>query len=291
MADQAANILRRKARSSRAASSAARITPESALKLAFGRAGRGLAGLGLRMVGFADERSTVAGLAGAVPEAGLVTTLRRASGGTGVLIVDPGMTAALIESETMGRVGRATGAPRPPTRIDALIVGAFVDAALAEFDGLAESLSIAAAVTGWRVGEMIADPATMPLVVEDVAMRSFRIGFDFGDGARSGTAQIALPLAPPRPVVAPDAAAEGLARDLERRVMAAQAEVRAVLARLSLPLDEVTAWQPGGLLPLPRESLLSVRLEDIDGALLARGKLGRVNGNRALRLLPPVGGD
>lgn len=287
MVEPAANILRRKAVSGKATPMAAAMTPEAAMKLAFGRAGRPLLGLGLRMIGFGIERATVAGLIRAVPEAGLVMTLRRPAGGIGVLIVDPEMTAALIESETMGRVGRSTGARRSPTRIDALIVGAFVDAALAQFDEVAGDLSIAAAVCGWRVSEMIGEVASMALVLEDVAMRKFRIGFDFAGGARSGEAQIALPIDPPRPAAPPGEEAEGFAHDLQARVMAAPAEVQAVLARMTLPLDLVSTWQPGSLLPLPREALLSVRLEDIDGVAVARGKLGQMNGNRALRLMAP----
>jgi len=290
MGEAAGEILRRKVATGRGPAAVAAPTPEKAWRLALGRAGRAKPGLGLRLTAFGMERATVARIAELAPEAALVATMAHAAGGTGALVVDAATRNALVEAETMGRLATAPQELRAPTRIDALIVGAFIDSVLVAFDELAAGLSIAPAVCGWRVGEMIAAPRILPLVVEDLPLRLFRMEFGFDDGARTGMALVALPMEAPKPVVA-ETLGEGFTGDLERAVMAAPAEVRAVLARLSLPLEAVTGWVPGMLVPLPRGALGQVRLEDIDNVPVARGRLGQMNGMRAVRIAPRGEGD
>jgi flagellar motor switch protein FliM len=287
VSETSTSILRRKAGFGRPPPEIVAMSPEKAFRLAFGRAGRGLQGLGLRLTAFGMERVVTTALVDAAPDLSLVATLNRADGATGVVILDPGYRAALIEAETMGRIAKGAPADRPATRIDALIAGGFTDAALAIFDEIGAELSIAPAVTGYRMGEMLPGPAMLPLVLEDVPFRLFRLGFDFADGARQGAALIALPFE-----AAPSADAgndDRMQRDLAATVMAAPAEVRAILTRLKLPLDEVTEWQPGDLVPLPREVLDEVKLVDIDGVPIAGGRLGQVGGLRAVRVRMPEG--
>jgi flagellar motor switch protein FliM len=277
----AESILRRKAGAGRRPEFT-QMSPEKAMKLAFGRAGRGIAGLGLRMSAFSIERSSVAALAASAAESTMVLTLAQGGSPGGAVFVDPGMTAALIEAGTMGRVGRGEVESRAPTRIDALVVAAFLDTALAAFDELAADLSVAATVTGWRPGEMLPAATVLPLMLEDVPMRLFRLGFDFAEGAREGRLTLAMPMDRNR---GRGAGAEGLGPQLQNAVLAARANVRAVLARLNLPLDAVTTWEPGSLVPLSRELLTQVLIEDLDRVTVARGRLGQVNGARAVRIV------
>jgi flagellar motor switch protein FliM len=290
MGEPAGDMLRQKVATGRGPAAVATLTPEKAWRLSFGRAGRTMQGLGLRLTGFGMERATVARMADLAPEAALVLTMMRAAGGSGALIVDPSMRNALVEVETMGRLAKGPQDLRPPTRIDALIVGAFFDSVMAAFDELAVDLSIADAVRGWRVGEIVGGAKVLPLVVEDLALRLFRMSFEFDEGARGGTALLALPMDAPKPLVSA-APGEAFSRDLEQVVLGAPAEVRAVLARLSLPLDAVMDWAPGLIVPLPRQALGQVRLEDIDNVSVARGRLGQMNGMRAVRLSPRIAED
>ena len=66
--------------------------------------------------------------------------------------------------------------------------------------------------------------------------------------------------------------------------MGAQAELSAVLHRLTLPLSAVLALRAGDVLPLPSAALDRVSVEGLDGRRLALGKLGQNQGSRALRL-------
>jgi flagellar motor switch protein FliM len=282
MAGTASNILRRKAGVGRPPPEIAAMSPEKAMRLAFGRAGRDTPGLGLRLISFAIDRMVVPALIDAATPLTLVATLVRGDGAVGAVLFDPGIVAALIEAETMGRLRPGPVPERPPTRIDALMVGAFLDRGLGLFDEVATDLSIAEATTGYRFGDVISQPRTLALMLEDQPYRALRLGFDFCDGVRQGSALLAMPFDPP--AKAPAADRDGFGRDLHEAVMTAPAEVRAVLTRLSLPLDAVTAWEPGDLLPLARDVLDSVVLEDIDGTQVGRGRLGQSNGARAVRL-------
>lgn len=67
------------------------------------------------------------------------------------------------------------------------------------------------------------------------------------------------------------------------------ARMDAVLHRLVLPLSAAERLQPGDLIPLPVEALDSVELLAGDGAGVAGGRLGQINGMRAVRLAWPEG--
>jgi flagellar motor switch protein FliM len=264
------------------------MTTEKALRLAFGRAARALPALGLHLASLAEERAALPALAEGVVPGALLVLLRGRDGGAGALACDAGFVAAVIEAETTGRLAPQPPPARPPTRIDAVIAGGFCDAALAAFDEAAAELPGAAALTGFRAAEAVAGPQQLALTLDDVAYRVLRLGFLFGDGGRSGTVTIALPWEPA--ALAAARGAEALRRDLAQAVLAAPAELHAVLARLALPLERVSAWAPGDTVTLPREALDGVRLEDRDGTALAGGRLGQAGGQRAVRLrMPPAG--
>jgi flagellar motor switch protein FliM len=282
MAGSSSDILRRKAGVGRPPPEIPAMSPEKAMRLAFGRAGRDTAGLGLRLISFAIDRVVVRSLVQAATPQTLVGTLVRADGAVGAVLLDPGFVTALIEAETMGRLRPGDVGDRAPTRIDALIAGAFLDRGLGLFDEVATDLSIAEATTGFRFGAVITQPTMLGLMLEDQPYRALRLGFDFCDGVRQGSALLAMPFDPPAKAEAD--VRDSFGRDLHEAVMITPAEVRAVLTRLTLPLDEITAWEPGALLPLARDVLDGVVLEDIDGAPVGRGRLGQSNGVRAVRL-------
>lgn len=287
MVTATAQTLRRMTGAGRPPPEIASLTPEKALRLAFGRAGRALPALALRLTGFAMERTTAAGLAAALPDLPLLLLLcRHGEGAAGAAVLDAGLRSALVEVETTGALGRGPAADRPATRIDAVLAAGFLDGALAVFDDLAADLSIAPAVTGFRLGEVLSSPRALPLVLADIPYRLFRLEFDLGEGARQGRLLLAMPelgSVPKRD------AAPGLSGDLAAAVMAAPAELRVVLVRLRLPLERVTAWQPGEVIDLPREALDAATIEDITGEVVGRGRLGRQGGHRAVRLQPEAG--
>ena len=92
----------------------AAMSPEKAMRLAFGRAGRA----GCRAGPAADRVRDGADHARR-PDRGrartaLVVTLTRGDGATGALVLDAGIRAAVLEAQTMGRVSRAAPPTGPP---------------------------------------------------------------------------------------------------------------------------------------------------------------------------------
>lgn len=309
-----------------------RMSAEKALAIAFGRAGRDVPGLGLRMAGFARERVDLVDLAEAFEPGSLAMFLvprgsseapdadRAArpsvnpnscssqSSGTlsfsssrasrakaaappeqaihgGLLIADPGLLTALVEARMTGHVSTSAGPPRSPTRIDGLIVGGLVDEALTQFDLLVPDLSLAPMVSNWQVGTMVASAASAKLTLRDGLFICFTLDFDFAEGARQGRLVLAMPEAPPpaREAVTDDAAPTNLAQI----VLQTRGDLRAILARMPVPLSRLSMWQPGHTIPIPRSALTGVRIEDIDGTLVGRGRLGQLSGARAVRITAP----
>lgn len=256
-----------------------RLTPERALHIAFGRAARGFPEPGLRMSSCSSEQTGLAALAAAAPAEGMMTALLVRDGASGgALLADMSLVSALVEAETTGRLARSPPEARAATRLDLLVASRLLNAALAAFDEVGADLPIAAAATGWRLGALQPAPSALPLVLPEAPLRLMRLRFELGP--REGQLWLATPLLPPRPAFDPP----GGTVCLSPAVLAARAQVRAVLARLELPLEALDAWQPGTLLPLERAALGEVRIEDIAGATIARGRLGQVNGARAVRL-------
>lgn len=282
MAATGSEVLRRKTGAGRPPPEIVAMSPEKAMRLAFGRAGRDLAGLGLRMTGFAMDRTIVTSLVESVPPRALITTLvRESDGATGTAILEPGFITSVLEAETTGRVTQMPPPDRAATRIDALICSDFLNKALGLFDDVAAGLSLAPAVTGFRMGDVLTSPGTLSLVLDDVPFRTTRLDFEFS-GLRQGGIVLAMPFDPPAER-APDPA-QGFAPGLQDAVMAAPADVRAVLTRIEVPLESVADWEPGLLLPISRDVLDHVTVEDIDGNTVAHGRLGQMSGNRAVRL-------
>ena len=63
-----------------------------------------------------------------------------------------------------------------------------------------------------------------------------------------------------------------------------RAEMSAVLCRFRLPVSEFTALKKGDVVPLDSAFLYETELVGINGQVIASGRLGQLNGSRAIRL-------
>ena len=119
-----------------------------------------------------------------------------------------------------------------------------------------------------------------------------------GNGAKTGPVMLALPAEgrgrPPKPAPmatpAPVAAAL-FTKALTDQVMRTDANLSAVLHRLTLPLSALMALKAGDLVPLSTAALDRIVLEGLDGRQLGTGKLGQNRGMRAVRLVPEAVSD
>ncbi|MEI4470704.1 FliM/FliN family flagellar motor switch protein [Frigidibacter sp. MR17.24] len=290
--------MRRKLDAGRRPEEAFVMTTEKAMGQSMTRAAQELLSLPLRVMRQQEHRVTLADLPEFLEDRALMALLNGPGEGTGLMVVPPPMLSALIEMRTIGRLAAQMPAARRPTRTDATMAADFIDAFLVALEeSLAGTLELIWA-GGFRYGSYLDDPRPLPLMLEDAAYRAFRFELEFGPTgqARAGTCLLVLPaegrgrhLAVERLAAEPRAAApaedlQDWARRLEAAVLEAPGLLNGVLARVSLPLGRVLSLAPGQTIELPAGALDAARVEGPGGRLVARARLGRQQGQRALRL-------
>ncbi|MFO1173857.1 MAG: FliM/FliN family flagellar motor C-terminal domain-containing protein [Paracoccaceae bacterium] len=300
-------LLGRKIAAGRPAPDPAVMTAERAFHIAFARAGERQMNLPLRVVALAEQALSGPEIAEVVPEQALLLLLHGPGDGMGLAAFAPTALAALIEMLTLGRVADHPPPPRRPTRTDAALVCAFADHLLAECEALLDATEDRIWIGGFRFGTHLPDPRPLGVMLEEPAYRVFRLTLAFGlprgpeAEVRTGEAMLAFPAtgrsqppAPPPPgdgdARAREEADAGWRTALQRVVLSADADVRAVLARVTLPLADLLKIETGQSLPLPPGALGAVQLEGSDGRLICLGQLGQGQGHRAVRLAPEEDG-
>jgi len=208
-------------------------------------------------------------------------------------MLSPPVLSAMIEMQTIGRVGSVAPPVRKPTRTDASMVADMIDRALQELEAGLESDPDLIWAGGFRYASFLDDPRPLGLLLEEEYYRVLQAELRLGNGARSGGVMLALPAEgrgrPPKPAPtatpAPVAAAL-FSKALTDQVMRTEADLAAVLHRLTVPLSYVMALKEGDLVPLSTAALDRIVLEGLDGRPLATGRLGQNRGMRAVRLAP-----
>jgi flagellar motor switch protein FliM len=287
MASQDHNsVIHRKARPARDGCESRAMSSAKALRLALARSADTLFDLALTVATVEQQRAPLGQLDEVLHEDGLILLLDGAGGARGALCLDHQMMAALIEVQTTGRVRKGTAQPRRPTRTDAAMMAPLVDALM---DGI--DAEMGAEVDGYQprgfgFGDRVEDLRSLALTLGAPDYDHFRVTVDIGPGARTGQLDLLLPVRadPPKTAAATDRGGDDTA-GMGDVVLGAPVVLDAVLARLTLPLREACAFEPGQTLPIDRETLTTTRLIGAGGHLVAEGRLGQVNGWRALRLV------
>lgn len=259
-------------------------------RLAFARAARDRAGLMVDVLSMKVHRRSLAELLEIPPDRAFLALLDGPQGGLGLLVMSAEVMSAVIEMQTTGRVSATAPLHRKPTRTDAAMVSGTIDRALEELEAiLAEEADLVWA-GGFRYASFLEDPRPMGLLLEDQPYRVLTAELGLSGDARKGQMILALPAEGRgmRPSLlvgrAKEMPAAGFAADLGTAVMAADCALEAVLDRLTLPLRDVMALQPGQVLELPKAALDQITLEGLDGRTVAQARLGQHKGMRALRL-------
>ncbi|WP_108482130.1 FliM/FliN family flagellar motor switch protein [Oceaniglobus ichthyenteri] len=286
------SALRRKLRAVRTPANVQAMTLARAWRLSIVHGFSEAAGLVLTM----DGHETTAIAPSEMPDqmgAGDLGVLLESAHGFGVALLDVQLLAALIEAQTMGRVLLRPSLARDPTPTDGAMIADPLDRALTLFEGHASGLEGAETCFGMRFATPLSDGRSVMMALPDESHIMTEITLSFGGGDRRGRLRLILPAALPKvdPVDVPDH--EWNAR-IESNLMGAEAQLSAVLTRLHLPIEQVTEWKVGDLLTIPARSLTQIALISCTGSILAQGRLGQSNGNKAVMLdnipeAPPVG--
>ncbi len=284
MAEAADNlVLRRKAGAARARAELTAMTPSKALRLAVARAGDEILETRIVLQDFAEARDRPEALLQDAPDPALYLRLRGPDGGEGLAVLCPQTVAAVLEAQLMGKVLSQEAADRKPTGTDAIMAAGLLDQVLIHFGAYAADCSDPLPVAGYLSGPTLADARAAVLTLEDADHLQFDLTVDIGGGAKTARLRLLFPVE--LPFSAGKAAGGAAWRESFRRmVLSSPAELEAVLCRMTLPLAELSALQPGDLFLLGQASLDGVELTSPDGETVQTVRLGRSGPMRALRL-------
>jgi flagellar motor switch protein FliM len=286
-------VFDRKLAQGRAASKADALAAQGAERawpLAMARAARDSFALGLEVIAMKTQAISLAELLDEVPEQAFIAVLEGPAEQHGVMVLAPDIMAGLIQVQTLGRVLDTVVQPRKPTRTDAAILVGWLDLALV---GLENALAFDADLAwadGFRYASFLDDPRPLGLLLEDMPYRLLTAEVTLAHGARTCKVLLALPahgrgrrargLEEPRAkAVAPTF--EAMFGD---QVMGSEGTLRAIIARISLPLGAVLGLSIAETLPLEDAAIDRIVLEGVDGRPFALGRLGQFQGHRAVRI-------
>ncbi|MBE3639200.1 FliM/FliN family flagellar motor switch protein [Mangrovicoccus algicola] len=265
------------------------VSPAKALRLALAKAGQEVLQQVVTGSGLEELKLPIDKVADQLPEAALVLELSGPRGKRGLIALDRGLVFAITESLTTGHVNGGPVPDRLPTRTDALLCRRFLVMMMTVFAARLVGHPASDWATGFVPEEKIEDLRRLPVTMEDVPYRMLVMETDIALGTRLGQICILVPWDDMslEPVAAlEDHGAEDRARAwssaLEAAVMGCDIEMTAVLHRAQMTVAELRALQPGSLIRLPAGALGRAVLETADGQKVFSGRLGDLDGYRAV---------
>ncbi|SNT17116.1 Type III flagellar switch regulator (C-ring) FliN C-term [Antarctobacter heliothermus] len=218
----------------------------------------------------------------------LLVLLDGPDGAIGIASVDCQVMTGVIEVQTIQQVTQMpVEDDRVLTQTDAAMLAPLLDGALGRLADTLTEHPLHSQLVGYRFGAMIEDSRAAGLLLEAAGYRSFRADIDLALGRRRGVLTFFLPECKPKRGA--PGAVQGVGPH-EERLSRVPARLDAALARITLPLSKAEALKPGDVLNLPLDALSKVEVMAGHGHLVARGRLGQLNGLRAVRLTWPGGG-
>ncbi|PYF08614.1 flagellar motor switch protein FliM [Rhodobacter viridis] len=291
-------VMRRKAEAGRPASDGSPITAERAIVQAISKVAQDMFQLPAQVMNVTEGRRTLADLPEAIEPFSLIAIIEGPEESMGIVALPPETLSVLIEVQTTGNLAKGPGQPRKPTRIDASMVADFIDATLGLIEETLVETEAVVWAGGFRYASYLDDPRPLGLLLEDMGYRLWQLEVGFGHGfERKGQIVWAVPvngrghslrrmpgLAEAGPIT-PDREAAEWAHRMENSVMGAQAQLDAVLHRVTLPLAAVMGLRAGMDIPIPSDALENLTVEGVGRRKLSAARLGQHRGLRAVRLV------
>ena len=263
------------------------LTASRAVRLALARAAQTGTGLKLTVGSVAEQILPLDAMLDEHDDDLLLTALTRDGAVCGLIACDAGLVSAAIEVMTTGRIGPTGPDTRRVTRTEGTLVQPLLRAMLDEL----EETTARTSLDGWTrfvgLGQRFDTCRAAGFALADRSYRLMRMSLDCGAPDRQGTLLLALPVQaaaqPLTQVAAADPVADWQGR-FRTAVLGAPARLDAVLHRMRVPLATMTGLQVGQCLPLTGCTVGMVRLVDPAGRTVARGRLGQIAGQIAVRI-------
>ncbi len=198
----------------------------------------------------------------------------------GLVGFDRDIVAGLIDVQTLGRVTHLPAEMRAYTPTDAAMTAPLIDAALPRFASMLSGQTDLDHLRDYRFGALVEDAPSAGLALEAESYHLVEFEVGLAQDTRTGRVMFLFP--EPAPQVEPGhPAAPG---KHETVLKLAPVRMQAVLTRVHLPLDKARALRPGDVLTLSPQATASAALVLSGGHVVARGRLGQMNGFRAIRI-------
>ncbi len=275
-------VLRRKLAPSRPSSVPGGSSVEAMLRKTMPRDADDLLSLDLAVISVQQGKRDKAGLLDDIQPTDLIYLMDGEDEARGICKISPSLLAGLTEIQMSGRVTSSDPPERVPTRTDGIVAGEIVDRwiSTATDTSREENLTDALPIAGFQRANGVLDKRNTDLSIDPQTYRTMTIELSLGGGAKSGT----LFFATPEPGGSDSAGQSKAATQMRKHLPQIEAPLRAVLVRLPVGVGRVQRMAVGDLVEVPIESLQSVRLEGMDGRMIAMARLGQLNGMRAVRL-------
>ncbi|MEQ3676903.1 flagellar motor switch protein FliM [Pseudophaeobacter sp.] len=211
----------------------------------------------------------------------LLVILDGPDGRIGAATLDAALVTALIQKQTIGQIMGKAPSERNYTPTDAAMTAEFLEKSFSKVQALLQGEKDQLVFSGYRYGAQIEDVRSLILGMEREDYRLITMTVDLAIGAMQGELKLILPEPTPEELGLSGAKS---GPTLAGGMGAMRAELSAILCKVRVPLNEFSALRVGEVLPLDQAFLYETDLIDIGGHSIAKGRLGQLNGARAVRL-------
>ncbi|MEM5477223.1 FliM/FliN family flagellar motor switch protein [Pacificibacter sp. AS14] len=280
--DDLISAMRRKAGVGRPPPDVTAMSAAKALRLAAAKAAEAGTGMVMQVTNVVEELTSTSRLPDQIPDNSLLALLEGPENAYGLAVFSLAVTTSVVEQLTTGNVQKHAPEERKPTSTDSVMCFELIDQMLKHFEKIVQDAADPPQVDGYRTAAQLSETRSIPIAFDDIRYRMFSISVDMGRGLRTGEIKFIYPAFRPKPKPAPGTQSDWQ-RDFKTSVMKTKANLDTVLHRVSLPLSDVANLAVGMVIPIPHEALMRVEVV-ADGRRVSFGRLGQVNGHRAIRV-------
>jgi len=281
MPDGAAeSVLERKATAQRRALGVGAVSIPRALGRSLSIAADALWALGLSCALKSDDLVSTDRALAKLGDDQLFIILEKDDGPVALLALDRHLVTGLIEVQTLGKVTRFPLDDRPYTQTDAAMMAPLVDATMPRFGSMLSTQPERAHLQGYLFGAQVDDVQTAGLALEAAQMQAVHFDVNLAHATREGRMVFLFP----EPPEVHDPGGETRRGKYEEAMKMVPARMHAVLTRIHIPLSKVQALKPGDVLEIAPSAITAATLVVEGGHVAAKGKMGQMNGFRAIRI-------
>ncbi|MEP1535665.1 MAG: FliM/FliN family flagellar motor switch protein [Paracoccaceae bacterium] len=281
-------FLKRKAAAGREDHLARAMTIQKAVRVTAAKTAEDLLQLPLAALAISAEVFNNADLEERIKEDCLLLLLDGPHGQPGLAMLDGSLVGGLVQQQTMGRVLEASNAERQMTQTDAALTAPFVDELLTRIPKILELPDDIRLLSGYQFGVMAEELRAVKMALEALEYTSLKMTLDLFKGARQGELTLILPHVEDSDLTGSDAEVDDDDNampppDLTKSLMKLNAELSITLGTIRMPISQLQQLAPGQALALPPDTFPNVKIMGSNGRFLGEGKLGQVEGQRAVR--------